>query len=75
MRMIGPGVDLQLAQLLGAEAVVRQHALDGAADDLLRPAGEEVTQGLLLEALRVAAVAGVDLALELVAGDRDAARR
>src|SRR5690349_23719754 len=74
MRMIRTGVDLELSQLLRAEPVVRQHPLHGAADDLLRPPLQQVTERLLLEALRVAAVAGVDLALELVAGDRDAAR-
>src|SRR5262245_29948641 len=72
MRMIRTGVDLELAQLLGAEPGVRQHALDGAADDLLRPALEQVTERLLLEALRVATVARVDLAFELVARDGDA---
>src|SRR5689334_21718121 len=73
MRMIRAGVDLELAQLLGAEPIVREHALHGPADDLLRPALEQVTEGLLLEVLRIAAVPGVDLALELVAGDRDPA--
>src|SRR4051794_1648935 len=71
MRMVVSGVDLQLAQLLGAEAVVRQHPLDGSADDLLRPALQQVTESLLLEALGVAAMAAVELALELVARHRD----
>src|SRR5687767_193113 len=71
--MIRAGVDLELAQLLRAESGVRQHPLDGPADDFLRPAIQEVAQGLLLESLRVAAVAGVNLAFELVARDRDAA--
>ena len=50
MRMVGAGVDLQLADLLGAEPVVRQHPLHRAADDFLRPALEEMPEGLLLEA-------------------------
>ena len=33
--MVGTGVDLQLAQLGGPEAVARQHPLDRQADDLL----------------------------------------
>ena len=67
MRVVGAGVDLQLAELLHAERGPRQHALDGAADDLLRPALEELTEGLLLVAPRVAAVADVELRLALVA--------
>ena len=74
MRMIGPGIDLQLAQLLGPEPVVRQHPLDGPPDDLFRPPREQMAERLLLEALGVAAVAAVELALELVAGDGDAPR-
>src|SRR6188472_4420567 len=73
MRMIGPGIDLQLAQLLGPEAIVRKHPLDGPPDDLFGPACEQVTERLLLEALGVAAVAAVQLALELVAGHGDPA--
>src|SRR6478672_11859406 len=72
MRMIGPGVDLQLAQLLGPEPIVRQHPLDGPPDDLFRPPREQMAEGLLLEALGIAAVSAVELALELVAGHRDA---
>src|SRR3954447_21378299 len=71
MRVVFSGVDLQLAELLGAESVVRQHPLDGPADDLLGPSFQQVTQGLLLEALGIAAVAAVELALELVARHRD----
>src|SRR6476646_9694830 len=71
MRMICPGIDLQLAQLLGSEPVVRQHPLDGSPDDLFGPPREEVAEGLLLEALGIAAVAAVQLALELVAGHGD----
>src|SRR5690349_22897978 len=67
MGMVGAGVHLKLAQLLGAEAIVRKHALDRAADDLFRSSLEEVTEGLLLVALGIAAVAVVDLALEFVA--------
>src|SRR6478752_2095366 len=65
MRMIGPGIDLQLAQLLGPEAIVRKHPLDGPPDDLFGPACEQVTERLLLEALGVAAVTAVQLALDL----------
>src|SRR5690349_4304411 len=74
MGMVGAGVHLKLAQLLGAEAIMWKHALDRAADDLFRSSLEEVTEGLLLVALGIAAVAGVDLALELVARHGDPLR-
>src|SRR4051794_38262782 len=35
MRVVDPGVDLELAELLNAQAVPRQHPLHGPADDLL----------------------------------------
>src|SRR5256885_14660654 len=63
--MVRAGVDLELPQLLGAETGMRKHALDRAADDLLRTALEQPAERLLLEALRVAAVAHVCLGLEL----------
>src|SRR4051812_3899349 len=72
MRMIRPGIDLQLAQLLGPETSVRKHALDGPADDLLGSARQQVPEGLLLEALGIAAVAAVQLGLELATRHRDA---
>src|SRR5215213_994650 len=74
MRVVISGVDLQLAELLGAEAVVRQHPLDGPADDFLGSTLQQVTKRLLLEALGVAAMAAVELALELVARHRDVRR-
>src|SRR3954447_11253730 len=72
MRMIRPGIDLQLAQLLGPETSVRKHPLDGPADDLLGSARQQVPEGLLLEALGIAAVAAVQLGLELATRHRDA---
>src|SRR3954468_20731957 len=48
MRVVGSGIDLQLAQLLRAEAVPRKHPLHGPAEDFLRTALEEVPEGLLL---------------------------
>src|SRR5262245_60963703 len=74
MRMVGAGVDLQLAKLLGAEAGVREHALDRPPDDLLGSALEQPPERLLLEALRVAAVADVGLRVVLGGGDRDLLR-
>src|SRR4051794_26404551 len=71
MRMIRPGIDLQLAQLLGPETSVRKHPLDGPADDLLGSTSQQVPEGLLLEALGIAAVAAVQLGLELATRHRD----
>src|SRR5512146_1742869 len=71
MRMVLAGVHLQLPQLRGAEAGMREHPLDRAADDLLGPALEKVAERLLLVALRMPAVADVLLGLELVAAHRD----
>jgi hypothetical protein len=61
--MVGAGVDLELAELLGAESVAGQHSLDRSADDLLGAALEEMPEGLLLVALGMTAVAVVDLRL------------
>src|SRR5207247_11435125 len=72
MRMIGAGVDLELAELLHAESIAREHPLHRPADDLLRTTLEKVTEGLLLVALGMAAVADVELGFELVAGHGDA---
>src|SRR5690242_18239426 len=44
MGMVGAGVDLQLAELLHAKAGSRQHALHGAADDLLGPSVEQLAE-------------------------------
>ena len=50
---------------------MRKHPLHGPTDDLLRAGLEEVAEGLLLVALGMAAVAAVDLRVELVPGHRD----
>src|SRR6185369_14231958 len=69
--MLRTGVDLELAELLGTEAGVRQHALDGAAHGLLGSALEEIPEALRLEALGEAAVAHVGLRLALVGAHGD----
>src|SRR5262249_52994550 len=63
VRVVGPGVDLQLAQLRPAEARVGQHALHGRADDLLGPALEHVVQRPGAQPTGVARVAVVALLL------------
>src|SRR4051812_42377133 len=71
MGMVGAGIDLELPELLGAEARVGQHALDRPANGLLGPPLQQVAEALLLEALGKAAVAGVGLRVVLVGGDGD----
>src|SRR5262249_26239813 len=68
------GVDLQLAQLRATEAVARQHALHGLADDLLRPPLELLAKRPAAEPARGAPVPGVHLCVELVARGPDPLR-
>src|SRR5512140_1890893 len=73
MRMLRSGVDLELGELLRSKPVVRQHALHGPADDLFGPSLEQMAERLALEAVRVAAVADVELRFLLVRRDGDLA--
>src|SRR5688572_27194883 len=74
VRMVGPGVDLQLAELLPGEAVSREHALHRQPDDLLRPALEHVAERARPKPARVSRMAVVALLLALVARDGDLLR-
>src|SRR4051812_30443087 len=67
----GAGVDLQFGDLLPPQPVLREHALDGAAEPLFRPAAELLAQRAAAQPARVARVAVVALLVELVAGDLD----
>ena len=71
MGMVGPGVDLELEQLLAGHLVAGKHPLDGEPDHVLGLAVEHLLEGAGADPARVAAVAVVALALQLVAGDRD----
>ena len=71
VRVLRAGVDLQLPQLLAREAVAGQHALDRLADHLLGPALEHLAEGARPQAPGIAAVAVVELVVQLVAGDPD----
>src|SRR5512140_1523324 len=73
MRMLRSGIDLELGQLLSTEAIVRKHALHGAANDFLGTPLEQMTEGLALEAVRVATVAHVELGFLLVGRNGDLA--
>src|ERR671934_1261890 len=67
VRVVGTGVDLELAQLRATETVARQHPSNRLADDLRRPPLELFAQRSLLEPARVAGMAVVDLVVELLA--------
>ena len=74
VRVLGAGVDLELPQLLAREAVTGEHPLDRLADHLLGSALEHLAEGPRAQPAGVAAVAVVDLVLELVPGHRDLLR-
>src|SRR5690606_3270599 len=68
VRMLGAGIDAQIAELLLAERAARQHALDSLLDDAVREtAGEDIARGAFLDAARIAGMPVVLLVLELVA--------
>src|SRR6186713_2624475 len=69
--MLGTRVYLQLAQLLRAQLVVGEHALDRAADDLLGPPGEQIADSFRAEPAGIAAVAVVAARVGLVARQVD----
>src|SRR5262245_52627184 len=74
VRMVRPGIDAQIPELLAAERPARQHALDGL---LQHPLGmlalEDRGGGPVLDAAGIAGVPVIDLVGALVAGEDDAA--
>ena len=74
VRVLRPGVDLQLADLRRGELVLREHALDGLADDLGRAPLELLAERPLLEPARVARVPAHHLLVELLPRDVDLLR-
>src|SRR5689334_2241477 len=71
VRVVRPGVQLQLAQLRARDAVARHHPADRVSDDLLGARLEHLRERALLEPPVVATVAVVDLVGQLLAGDPD----
>src|SRR3954466_5377528 len=69
--MLGPGVDLQLADLRAGQAVPREHAFDRLPQYLGRAALELLAQRAALQPAGIAGMAVVHLRVELVAGDVD----
>jgi hypothetical protein len=74
VRMLGPGVDLQLRQLLAGEPVARHHPLDRDPDDLLGTARDHLLEGPRAQPAGIAGVAVVELVGALVPGHRDLLR-
>src|SRR3954452_23917711 len=72
--MVRGGINLELGELLTAEAIAGHHPLDREADDLFRPALEHVVERAGLQTTRIARMAVVHLARALVPGDRDLLR-
>jgi hypothetical protein len=72
--MLGPGVDLELAELLAAQPGAGEHPLDRLPDDLLGPPLQQLAEGAEANPARIAAVAPVALRLALVPGHRDLLR-
>src|SRR5215472_9429903 len=71
MRVLWTGVDLQLAQHLPAQGVLRQHAAHGLGDRPLRVGCHEVTVGDRPQATRIARMPVSALVSELVAAQRN----
>ena len=75
VRMVGAGIDPQIAELALAERPARQHALDGLLDDALgKLSFEDRARSALLDAADIAGVMVVDLLLALSAGQHDLVR-
>src|SRR5450756_2337984 len=76
LRLVGvirASVDLELAELLRTQPRVGNHPLHRATDGLFGTTSQQVPERLLFVPLRVAAVPGVDLRIQLVAADGDLA--
>jgi hypothetical protein len=71
VRVVRPGVHLQLRDLLAREAIAREHALDRLADDLGRPTLELRPERPRAETAGKAGMAVVELLVELLARNPD----
>ena len=71
MGMLRSAVNLELSEHLAAQAVLREHSLNGLLNHQLRLLGAHETRGSLPEATRVAAVVTVHLVRLLAAGQAD----
>lgn len=68
VRMLGAGIDLELAELCAAETILGDHAPDGVLDEKNRAALAEETRCFDLLATDVTGEAGVNLVVFLGAG-------
>src|SRR6185437_12543376 len=69
VRMLGAGIDVQVAELAAAQRPARDHALDRLLDDTLgETALEDLARRALLDVTDIAGVLVIDLLLALAAG-------
>src|SRR5258705_9331563 len=69
--MVSAGIDVELADHLLAQAVLRKHPANGPSDDLLGTPREKALEALRAQPARIAGVPDVLLRLELASGDLD----
>src|SRR5476649_2681218 len=75
MRMLGPGINPQVAELHAAKRSTRNHALDGLLDHALREATlEDRLCGTFLDAADEAGVIVIDLVVALAPGEHHVSR-
>ena len=68
MLVLGACIDLELAEHLTTHRVLREHALDGELEGLLRLGRHQLAIAGLLKAAGVSSVIAIELLIELVAG-------
>src|SRR5471030_152250 len=72
VRMLGPGIDAQVAELHAAKRPARNHALDGLLEHALgETALEDRLRGAFLDATDEAGVVVIDLVIALAPGQHD----
>ena len=71
VRVLGTGVDLELLEKLGGQAVLRQHAFDCGGDDVFRLLCQHLAQGLFLQTAGMVGVLVIHLLVELLSGNLD----
>ena len=71
MRMVRPGIDLQLGYHFGSEPVLGQHSFNRRFDNLLRFALEHFPRGHTLDPARVARMPVINLIIKFIAGKAD----
>ena len=71
MRMLGTGIDMQVAVQVGTQSVLGQHAADGVLKDALGMAAQQLGGSGLTLAAGVAGIALINLVGHLFASEND----